>query len=187
MIYLIDYENVNEAGLDGIADLYQNDTLLIFYNETLKLSIDVHKMLESSNCKKDYIRINKSGKNYLDFQLSTYLGYLISQDKNAQFRIISKDQGFDAVVSFWRERDVIIGRSINLTKKPVDHIRAEVNDAIKNSQLGFDVNVNELADMIMYYKTKKHLNNAIQKIYGSEKTGKINSAIKPLIKDKKGQ
>ena len=40
--------------------------------------------------------------------------------------------------------------------------------------------------MIDRYKTKNGLNNAIMKVYGSEKTGKINSVIRPLTKDKKG-
>ena len=50
----------------------------------------------------------------------------------------------------------------------------------------FAIDMKELAEMVDRYKTKNGLNNAIMKIYGSEKTGKINSVIKPLTKDKKG-
>ena len=187
MIYLIDYENVNEGGLNGIEMLSQDDTLIIFYNETQKLSIDIHRLLEKAVCKKEYVKVNKSAKNYLDFQLSTYLGYLVNKHKDVQFKIISKDTGFDAVINFWKGRQVKIWRNIDLTKSSVELVRLEVNAALKNSQINFSVNENELADMIMKYKTKQGLNNAIMKIYGSEKTGKINTAIKQLIKDKKGR
>ena len=41
-------------------------------------------------------------KNALDFQLSTYLGYLIHEAKDSYFYIISKDNGFKHVVDFWK-------------------------------------------------------------------------------------
>lgn len=44
----------------------------------------------------------------------------------------------------------------------------------------------EVAPLIEKYKTKMGLNNAIVKIYGTEKAGEIYKKIKPLIKDKKG-
>ena len=187
MIYLIDYENVNEGGLNGIETLTQDDTLIIFYNETQKLSMDIHRLLEKAVCKKDYVKVNKSAKNYLDFQLSTYLGYLVAKNKDVKFKIISKDTGFDAVINFWKGRQTKIERNNDLTKNSVELLRSQVDEALKNSHIDFKVNVNELVDMIMYYKTKTNLNKGIMKKYSSEETGKIYAAIKPLIKDKKGQ
>ena len=45
----------------------------------------------------------------LDFQLVTYLGYLIAQDPTGQYLIISYDRGFEYVVNFWRKDGLCIG------------------------------------------------------------------------------
>ncbi len=40
---------------------------------------------------------------------------------------------------------------------------------------------------IVKYKTKQGVNNAIVKLYGTEKAGELYKKIKPLLKDKKGK
>ena len=42
-------------------------------------------------------------------------------------------------------------------------------------------------ELMERYKTKQGLNNALIKEYGSEKTGILYKAIKPLLADKKGR
>lgn len=51
-----------------------------------------------------------TGKNGLDFQLVSYLGYLIRNNENADYCIISDDSGYDAVIKFWEGRDVDVTR-----------------------------------------------------------------------------
>ena len=47
-----------------------------------------------------------SVKNALDFQLSTYLGYLISENegKNETYYIVSEDKGLAILTGYWAER-----------------------------------------------------------------------------------
>lgn len=46
-----------------------------------------------------YIKIGGSGKNALDFHLAFYIGELSARDPEAYFNIVSKDTGFDPLVS----------------------------------------------------------------------------------------
>ena len=54
----------------------------------------------------EYIETHKVAKNYLDFQLATYLGFLIGKGEKGPVYIISQDTGFDSIVDFWRGRNI---------------------------------------------------------------------------------
>lgn len=54
----------------------------------------------------------KTGKNALDFQLSTELGFQVAMSPENKYIIISGDSGFDAVVYYWRRNGIDIVRSI---------------------------------------------------------------------------
>ena len=53
-----------------------------------------------------------TGPNGLDFQLVSYLGYLMcdNQDSDDEFIIMSNDNGFDCVVKFWNNRNITVKR-----------------------------------------------------------------------------
>ena len=115
MKYLIDFENVANNGFDGLPELRPTDELLIFYSEQHStISIPVHQALEKSQVKKTYMPIKSGGKNALDFQLVTWLGFEISQNDKEHFVIISKDTGFDVVVDFWKKRGINVSRNRSL-------------------------------------------------------------------------
>ena len=110
-IYLIDYENVHESGLSGIKELPEGDRVIVFYGDKIKsISFDVHVQMMNSKAVVEFIETHKTAKNYLDFQLGTYLGYLIGRGSHEQVVIVSHDTGFDSVVDFWKERGTEISR-----------------------------------------------------------------------------
>ena len=51
-----------------------------------------------------------TGRNGLDFQLSSYLGYLLRSSTKTQYIILSKDTGYDPLIQFWKEKGVDIAR-----------------------------------------------------------------------------
>ena len=117
MKYLIDFENVASNGFEGLELLDDGSELLIFYSEQHStISITVHQELERSRIRKTYMPIKTGGKNALDFQLVSWLGYEIAKNGGEQFVIISKDTGFDAVVDFWQKRNVNVSRHPDLRK-----------------------------------------------------------------------
>ncbi len=103
-IYLIDYENVNSAGLHGIGQLPEEDRVILFYSQTAStISFEIMDEMMNGSVMPERICISHSGKNALDFQLSTLLGCLIAHEKADEYFIISRDGGFAAVVDFCKE------------------------------------------------------------------------------------
>ena len=110
-LYLIDYENVTDTGFMGVKELTAEDTVIVFYSQhTKNISFERHIELSQSPAHFEYIKILKTGKNYLDFQLSTYLGFLIGKDKPEHVYIITNDTGYDSVIDFWSDKNIDIIR-----------------------------------------------------------------------------
>jgi len=101
-IFLIDYENVHSDGMVGVDMLSEDDEVVIFYSlnaDTLTFEL-LHKLM-FCKAKLSYYKIKRGGRNALDFQLSTYLGYLADSRPDAEFYIISRDNGYDYAIDFW--------------------------------------------------------------------------------------
>ena len=107
-IYLVDYENVHNDGVTDIQKLSASDRVVIFYGDSIKsIPFETHVEMMASKAAIEYIETHKVAKNYLDFQLTTYLGYLVGQTDVKEYYVISKDSGYDSVIDFWnpdRER-----------------------------------------------------------------------------------
>lgn len=182
MFYLVDFENVSNMGLNGLENLTEEDTVIIFYSKNAnKLSINNHIKLEASKAKKEYVEAKLGTKNALDFQLATYLGALITHNDNDYYAIISKDEGYRAILEFWGERKVIINMYVDLNKT-VPH---QLEDQVSKLLVGHADKVTVTANIISKYKTKQGINNALVKEYTSEVAGNLYKAIKPLLKEKK--
>ncbi len=117
--YLIDYENVKN--IVGGKILSKNDTIVFFYSKNAStVSFDLHMEICQSNAKKEYYLVESGGKNALDFQMSTYIGYLIAKKPSEKIFIISQDKGFDFLISFWKDRGFrSLERRINIDEKVV--------------------------------------------------------------------
>jgi hypothetical protein len=110
MKVLVDFENVNSPGLQGIKSLTGKDDLIIFYSDTSRISFDLHRQIESLECKKDYQKISTENQNALNFLLSTIIGRLIALDSRAAYAIITKDDDFDVIINYWKSKGINISR-----------------------------------------------------------------------------
>ena len=100
--YLVDFENVKSKGLVGIDRLTSDDHVIIFYSENSDtISFEMHCMVMQAKAEVDYMKVRVGGKNALDFQLSTLLGYLVAEGDNSHIFVISNDRGFDKLHDFW--------------------------------------------------------------------------------------
>lgn len=119
-LFLVDYENVSDAGIVGVDTLTNNDTVIIFYGSKVK-SVAYDSLIAITNSKAniEHLKAEKTAKNYLDFQLTTYLGYKLGKETFDEIFVISKDSGFDAVVDFWSQKKYTIKRqdAIVMTEK----------------------------------------------------------------------
>lgn len=107
-IYLINTENVQTKFVQLIDGLNNEDTIMLFMNKEHNMSLHIDDVL-NINSKNVTIEIvdccsGKAKKNALDFQLVSYLGYIISKQGKQRYVIVSNDSGFDPVVEFWKDR-----------------------------------------------------------------------------------
>lgn len=101
-IYLVDFENVKSKGLEGVDKLSETDSVIIFFSENSDtLSFEMHQKVLSSKADIEYFKVSVGGKNALDFQLSTLLGYMVAKETYSHIFVISNDKGFDFLHAFW--------------------------------------------------------------------------------------
>lgn len=111
-IFFVDSENVGDSWLDLLDHLGDNDLILVFYTDrSPHMSYTNLIRLKHSTVDPEFIRCENGTENALDFQLTTYLGFLASKNPTDHLIIISKDKGFDAVIHFWTERGYQVARN----------------------------------------------------------------------------
>lgn len=116
-LYLVDYENVSDAGLVGVDQLTGFDAVIIFYGSKVKtIAYESLISITSSKAAIEHLKAEKTAKNYLDFQLTTYLGYKLGNESYEEVFVISKDSGFDAVVDFWSNKGINIKRQVAIVE-----------------------------------------------------------------------
>ena len=129
-VYLIDTENVRTVWTLLLDKMSDNDKIYVFYTmNSGNVSYEDLNGIISSGRNVELIQCH-TGKNGLDFQLVSYLGYLIRNNENADYCIISDDSGYDAVVKFWE------GRDIDVTRKTAFQISGKQPKAPKKSIFG---------------------------------------------------
>ena len=109
--YLIDFENVKSRGMEGVELLTEEDTVCIFYSDNAdSMTFDLHRKLNETKANIIYHKVAVGTKNALDFQLATYLGYLICGQQNEgihpNYFIVTKDNGFTSLMVYWKAQGV---------------------------------------------------------------------------------
>lgn len=107
-IYYIDTENIGSRKWNYlIKELEPGDIVTIFYSDKANtLSTDTLQALQSKKVKVRYIYSypGRKGGNAMDFQITSILGYGIAKlGKKAGYRIISNDNGYNPVATYWRQ------------------------------------------------------------------------------------
>jgi hypothetical protein len=124
--YLVDYENIKLDGIKDFNEMKQGDVIIIFYSEHCKnITLDVIANFEKLKLQHICFKVNTGTQNALDFQLSTYIGYLIGINKSnsnelvgsSTYNIVSNDKGYDCICKFWNDEGIIVKR-ISIKKQP---------------------------------------------------------------------
>lgn len=193
--YFVDYENVLQSGLNGIDKLTENDKVVIFYtptNETLTFAM--YKKMTRCNADIELYRIASGGKDALNFQLCTFLGYVIGNSPETECYIISDDKSYEYMVSFWKDRNVDVKTSPNIFKVIHQQVNvpapeSDFDKAVKPLNLS-ETDKQKLLDIYnsaMLFddatKIRQYINSKIGSVFGSPNQKDYYAAIKPLIKD----
>lgn len=172
--YLVDFENVNQKGVNGVYQLKltENDSIIIYYsNSANSLTFELHNELMRTNAKIEYRKITSESKNALDFILVCDLGRLITQNPDEHFYIVSKDGDYDNVIKYVTghykcsvEKIKSISQNIvqpnNIKSDLPESARNELNKLVKNDE------VKRVQATIYKYITKSAIHNNLVKIFG---------------------
>lgn len=188
--YLIDYENVKMRGLDGLSQLKGEDKVCIFYSENAdSLTFEMHRTLNEAHAEITYQKVEVGTKNALDFQLATYLGYIICENigKGEEiYYIVTKDNGFSSLVNYWTKQKIKVKIAMDCTgkndKEAKNELLVEVEKLVDDKTIAPIV-----VKFIQQYKTKQGVSNALCKEFkDSKRASEVYKEIKPLLADKKG-
>lgn len=194
--------------MDGIKDLngvHEGDTLIVFYSENCKsITLDILNSIVALNLKYSSFKVKVGTKNALDFQLASYLGYMIGQgNEDSHYYIVSDDKGFDVVADFWKEQGISVS-CISLKNPAVLTIKKQTQTPVQPKKKKSKVKASDMATiaemkqllskddmpedvLIIFnqYKTKVAINNGLVKRFkDTKKASAVYKKLKPLLKEK---
>ena len=94
---LVDFENVQPKGLGDLESPPFQIRVFVGARQS-KISLETARALQVFGPNAQYIPIEGSGRNALDFHIAFYIGRLAALDPSASFHVISKDTGFDPLI-----------------------------------------------------------------------------------------
>lgn len=95
--FLIDFENVQPKALDRLKPGAARIKVFLGQHQG-KLMLELVQALQPFGADAEYIQIQGSGPDAVDFHIAFYIGRLAATHPGATFNIISKDKGFDPLV-----------------------------------------------------------------------------------------
>lgn len=209
-IFYVDFENVKNNGLNGIAKLNPEDVVRIYYSEDAdKITFGTHRRIMESPARFEYSRMRKDlkgVKNALDVILMSDMSDRIVEDKNAEYYIVSADGDFDSYIAEKRKS------KINISKIPEVCKASQVTDQPKSSKknqkveeeqskkeqvfrshfgkyLKDDYNEDKetILEAYMDANTKQEFNNNLQKYFYNEAVSDILRRLSDLTKNMPGR
>jgi hypothetical protein len=102
---LVDYENVQPRSLRELDGQPVHVMVFVGPNQA-RLPVEFAASLQALGTSAEYVQVNASGRNALDFHIAYTLGELSAKVPGAGFQIISKDTGFDPLLAYLRSRGI---------------------------------------------------------------------------------
>lgn len=175
-IILIDYENLQVKNLDDVycldADVY------VFRGPTQnKLPAELIESAQKFGSRITWIKTSRQGHNALDFHIAYFVGQIVQSDPKVFFHIVSKDDGFDALIDFMKERKLFIDRVESIDDIPL----VKKMKAIESDPVAF------IKDRILNVSSPsrlKTLRTAIAKWLEKDEEKLINGIVESLKKEK---
>ncbi len=137
---LIDFENVQPKNLSILAAHPFKVIVFIGANQT-KVPRHVAVAMQALGDRANYVEIDGSGPNALDFHIAYYIGELAAADPTGSFHIISKDKGFDPLIRHLKGKKIRVRRESDLAEIPNLRIpkkakKDDIIDAIVKNLVG---------------------------------------------------
>ena len=161
---LIDFENIQPKDVTSLNGGRYKVKVFLGAHQS-KIPLAMARALQALGPNAEYIQINGSGNNAVDFHIAYYIGRLAVTASDAQFYVISEDTGFDPLLKHLKEQGISCQR--------LPSIAAIASPGKKNRALGEDrvkLAVENLAKRKSGKpRTAKALRTDIQALFASEK------------------
>lgn len=203
--YLVDFENVRTDGIKELSEVNDGDAVVIFYSDQCKnITLDVIANMTRKKINLTCFKVKTGTKNALDFQLSSYLGLLIGQERgNANYYIVSNDKGYDCICEFWKEQDKAVERKVfsaqdkEITVAPAVKTstaekkkrKVQVSDLVTIDEMKRYLSKSDSPEEVLVifnqFKTKQAICNGMSKKFkDSKRASAVYKKLKPLLKEK---
>ena len=110
---LIDYENVQPTAIALPRDGRFKVKVFLGANQT-KIPVTLASAIQALGTNAEYVAIESSGSNALDFLVAYYIGAISAHEPSAFFHIISKDTGFDPLIKHLKTKGIVVQRSASI-------------------------------------------------------------------------
>lgn len=114
---LIDFENVQVKSIALLEGDHFRVKVFLGPKNT-KLPAELVVAVQKLGDKAEYITLETSGSNALDFHIAYYLGILSANEPSAYYHVISKDTGFDPLIQHLRSKNIYSCRSVSIEEMP---------------------------------------------------------------------
>ena len=114
---LIDFENVQPKNL-GILAAHPFKVFVFFGANQTKVPRHVAVAMQTLGERAQYVEIDGSGPNALDFHIAYYIGELAAADPTGHYHVISKDRGFDPLIRHLKGKKLQVRRVSDLAEIP---------------------------------------------------------------------
>lgn len=109
-IYFLDTENIGAAWIDAVLRDEEVGEVVIFYTKNSQpVPLTALPKLGGIWPKLTFVECY-IGQNALDFQLATELGYRVAGAPEDEYVILTRDAGYDAIVKYWKQKNVSVTR-----------------------------------------------------------------------------
>lgn len=115
---LIDYENVQLGSLPDLSA--EHFKLLVFVGASQsKIPLAFASGMQRLGENAKYVQIAGNGPNAVDFHIAFYIGRISTQDAQGYFHVISRDTGFDPLITHLRVHGISVLRSARVDEIPL--------------------------------------------------------------------
>jgi hypothetical protein len=112
---LIDFENVQPKNLEALSERTVKIKIFLGSNQG-KIPVAMAQAMQAFGPDAEYIQVEGSGSNALDFHIAYYIGRLVAEHPGASFHIVSKDTGFDPLIRHLKAKSISCHRTKALSE-----------------------------------------------------------------------
>jgi hypothetical protein len=113
----VDFESVQEIDLDLINGKPVKVFLFLGVQQH-KVPVELMKQVHRFHAQVELVELESAGKNALDFVLAHHTGRVAVADPQGYFHILSRDKGFEALITHLRSHKILAARAEVFAKIP---------------------------------------------------------------------